>query len=438
MYFNFLIGGVAGVFLSDVPVNVTVHGSFFVLAHFHYMIMGGLIFALFAGIYYWTPKMTGRMMDEKWAKVHFWMMFVFFNLTFFPLYIVGLLGQPRRVFEYAANLQTLNDFSSFSAYLLGASFLIFVANFCWNVIINPVKAPANPWASNGLEWQTPNPVPYFNFERIPVVLNDPYHYGDPVPAPVADLGAGPGRGRRAPKSGATGGRVRPEASAMTTHFGADNLDERLFPQLTETPEEIEYELRAQEGSLWTGSRLLIGIAGFAFASLAFCYFYLRSSNNENLWRPHNVTAPTGLGAAIFALTVAAGALMMLGSRRLRQGFRIDWQVAGWTVVLSGLTIVSLQIWELTRLSFYPGSSGYASCFIAWAVMNIAVVLVSTYWIETLLTRSIRLHRALAEEGARGAALPAERLFRANADGCALFWIFVSLVALLFWLFFYVV
>lgn len=225
---------------------------------------------------------------------------------------------------------------------------------------------------------------------------------------------------------------------MTTHFGADNLDERLFPQLTETPEEIEYELRAQEGSLWTGSRLLIGIAGFAFASLAFCYFYLRSSNNENLWRPHNVTAPTGLGAAIFALTVAAGALMMLGSRRLRQGFRIDWQVAGWTVVLSGLTIVSLQIWELMRLSFYPGSSGYASCFIAWAVMNIAVVLVSTYWIETLLTRSIRLHRALAEEGARGAALPAERLFRANADGCALFWIFVSLVALLFWLFFYVV
>jgi heme/copper-type cytochrome/quinol oxidase subunit 3 len=225
---------------------------------------------------------------------------------------------------------------------------------------------------------------------------------------------------------------------MTTHSGADNLDERLFPKLNETPEEIEYELRAQEGSLWTGSRLLIGIAGFAFVSLAFCYFYLRSSNNEDLWRPHNVTAPTGLGAAIFALTVAAGALMMLGSRRLRQGFRIDWQVAGWTVVLSGLTIMSLQIWELTRLSFFPGSSGYASCFIAWAVMNIAVVLVSTYWIETLLTRSIRLHRALAEEGAPGAALPAERLFRANADGCALFWMFVSLVALLFWLFFYVV
>jgi cytochrome c oxidase subunit I len=189
MFFNFLIGGVTGVFLSDVPVNVTVHGSFFVLAHFHYTIMGGLIFAFFAGIYYWTPKMTGRMMDSRWGKIHFWTMMVFFNLTFFPLFIVGLLGQPRRVFEYASNLQVWNDFSSVSAYLLGASFLIFVANFAWTIIIDPREAPANPWDSNGLEWQTPTPVPYFNFERIPVVLNDPYHYGEPSPVLVADLGS---------------------------------------------------------------------------------------------------------------------------------------------------------------------------------------------------------------------------------------------------------
>jgi cytochrome c oxidase subunit 1 len=190
MFFNFLIGGVTGVFLSDVPVDVTVHGSFFVLAHFHYTIMGGLIFAFFAGVYYWTPKLTGRIMDNKWGKIHFWAMFTFFNLTFFPLFIVGLLGQPRRVFEYASNLQVWNDFSSVSAFLLGLSFLIFVGNFLWTVIINPRPAPANPWDSNGLEWQTPTPVPYYNFERIPVVLNDPYHYGEPEPVPVADLGAG--------------------------------------------------------------------------------------------------------------------------------------------------------------------------------------------------------------------------------------------------------
>src|SRR6202049_2328994 len=122
MFFNFLIGGISGVFLSDVPVDVTVHGSFFVMAHFHYTIMGGLIFAFFGGVYYWTPKLTGRIMDHRWGKIHFWAMFVFFNLTFFPLFIVGLLGQPRRVFEYASNLQVWNDFSSVSAFMLAALF----------------------------------------------------------------------------------------------------------------------------------------------------------------------------------------------------------------------------------------------------------------------------------------------------------------------------
>ncbi len=188
LYFNFLIGGITGVYLSDVPVDVTVHGSFFVLAHFHYTIMGGLVFAFFGGIYYWWPKMTGKMLNKTLAKLHFWIMFIFFNFTFFPLLIVGLLGQPRRVFEYAHNLQGLNDFSSVSAYILGSSFLIFVWNFVWSTWINPVPAPANPWGSRGLEWQTPTPVPYWNFERIPVILSDPYRYGEPDPPPVADLG----------------------------------------------------------------------------------------------------------------------------------------------------------------------------------------------------------------------------------------------------------
>jgi cytochrome c oxidase subunit I len=192
MYFNFLIGGVTGVFLSDVPVNVTVHGSFFVLAHFHYTILGGLIFAFFGGVYYWLPKMTGRSMNKKLSLWHFWTMFVFFNMTFFPLFLVGLLGQPRRVFEYQQGLQALNDFSSVSAFLLGASFLIFVANFVWSIFIVPVSAPANPWDSLGLEWQTANPIPVHNFDRIPVVLSDPYHYADRDAPPVADLGGGIG------------------------------------------------------------------------------------------------------------------------------------------------------------------------------------------------------------------------------------------------------
>ncbi len=207
MLFNFLIGGVTGVFLSDVPVDVTVHGSFFVMAHFHYTIMGGLVFAFFAAIYYWMPKLTGRTLDMRLGRIHFWCMFVFFNMTFFPLFIVGILGMPRRVFEYAHNLQGLNDFSSISAYLLGASFLIFVANFIWTIIIEPRRAAANPWNSLGLEWQTPTPVPYYNFERIPVILSDPYHYSEPEALPVADL---------AP---------RPSAGAATVGVGRGSADE---------------------------------------------------------------------------------------------------------------------------------------------------------------------------------------------------------------------
>jgi cytochrome c oxidase subunit 1 len=187
MYFNFLIGGVTGVYLSDVPVNVTLHGSFFVLAHFHYTIMGGLVFAFFGGLYYWIPKMTGKTMNKKLGLWHFWVMFIFFNLTFFPLFLVGLLGQPRRVFEYAPKLQALNDFSSISAYLLAASMIIFVANFVWSIYIDPKPAPANPWDSKGLEWKTATPVPFHNFDHIPVVLTDPYRYGEPDAPPVADI-----------------------------------------------------------------------------------------------------------------------------------------------------------------------------------------------------------------------------------------------------------
>ena len=190
VYFNFLIGGVTGVFLSDVPVNVTVHGGFFVLSHFHYTIMGGLIFAFFAGLYFWLPKMTGKTMNKKLGLWHFWTMFVFFNLTFFPMFIIGLLGQPRRVFTYAKNLQIFNDFSSVSAFLLGLSFLIFVANLMWSQFISPVKSPANPWDSLGLEWQTATPIPRHNFDRIPVIMTDPYHYSEEGAPAVADFGGG--------------------------------------------------------------------------------------------------------------------------------------------------------------------------------------------------------------------------------------------------------
>jgi cytochrome c oxidase subunit 1 len=192
MYFNFLIGGISGVFLSDVPADTTEHGSFFVMAHFHYTIMGGLIFALFGGIYYWLPKMMGIKLNQTLGKVHFWTMFIFFNSTFLPLFAVGMAGQPRRVFEYARNLETLNDWVSISAFLLGVSILIFVINFVWSTLFARVREVGNPWNSRGLEWQIPSPPPPGNFDRVPVVLSGPYEYGVKNAEPVADLSPPPG------------------------------------------------------------------------------------------------------------------------------------------------------------------------------------------------------------------------------------------------------
>src|SRR5499425_3466511 len=134
-YFNFLIGGISGVFVSDVPADTTEHGSFFVMAHFHYTIMGGLIFAFMAGCYYWLPKMTGIKLNQTLGKWHFWLMFIGFNCTFLPLFAAGLLDQPRRVFTYARSLQTLNDWVSISAFVLGFSILLFVINFVWSTVV---------------------------------------------------------------------------------------------------------------------------------------------------------------------------------------------------------------------------------------------------------------------------------------------------------------
>ncbi|HET6864745.1 MAG TPA: cbb3-type cytochrome c oxidase subunit I [Solirubrobacteraceae bacterium] len=185
--FNFLFGGISGVFLSDVPSDVTTHGSFFSMAHFHYTIMGGLVFTFFAATYYWVPKMTGFNLNERLGKIHFWTMFLAFNSTFAPLFALGFMGMPRRVVTYNPSFQALNDWASVSAFILGLSMLVFLYNVVWSLLIKREPAPANPWHSKSPEWQLPTPVPVYDFERTPVFDADPYPYGvepAPVRAPV--------------------------------------------------------------------------------------------------------------------------------------------------------------------------------------------------------------------------------------------------------------
>ncbi len=176
VFFNFLIGGITGIFLADVPTDVQLQDTYFVVAHFHYTIVGGEIFGLFAGIYYWFPKITGRMYDERLGQLHFWWMFIAFNLTFFPMFGLGLAGMNRRIADYDAALANTNLFVSIASFALGASFLVFL----WNVIVSWTRGPmaqANPWRARTLEWQTSSPPPLENFPVPPTVVAGPYEYG---------------------------------------------------------------------------------------------------------------------------------------------------------------------------------------------------------------------------------------------------------------------
>ena len=188
--FNFLIGGITGVFLSDVPVDIQLQDTFFVVAHFHYTIIGGGIFALFAGIYYWYPKMTGRMYNETQGKIQFWWMFIGFNLTFIPMFWAGMNGMNRRIADYVPELAGVNLFVSLSAFFLGTGFLLFVYNMLVSLKKGEVAAD-NPWGAFTLEWQTSSPPPLINFDAPPKVVGDPYGYGElnaqhaVFPTPVA-------------------------------------------------------------------------------------------------------------------------------------------------------------------------------------------------------------------------------------------------------------
>jgi len=179
----FTIGGLSGIFMAATPVDIPLHDTQFIVAHIHYVLFGGSLFALFAAMTYWYPKMFGRMMSERLGKIHFVLTFIFYNLTFFPMHIIGMGGQMRRIYDptiytFLKPQQPLNVFISYAAFALFATQFLFAFNFLWSLKFGK-KAPQNPWEDNGMEWSLPNPAPHGNWEKTPNVYRGPYEFSAP-------------------------------------------------------------------------------------------------------------------------------------------------------------------------------------------------------------------------------------------------------------------
>ncbi len=179
----FVIGGLSGVFMASTPVDIYIHDTYFIVAHIHYVLFGGSLFAIFAAVTFWYPKMFGRMMNPRVGKIHFWLTFLFYNLTFFPMHNLGVAGHMRRIYdpsqyEFLQPLAGINQFITISALLLFVTQLIFAANFIisW---FRGEKATENPWEDNGLEWTVPSPPPHGNFAEVPSVYRGPYEFSSP-------------------------------------------------------------------------------------------------------------------------------------------------------------------------------------------------------------------------------------------------------------------
>jgi cytochrome c oxidase subunit 1 len=175
--FLFTIGGFSGLMLAIVPADFQYHDTYFVVAHFHYVMVGGQVIAYLGGIHYWWPKMTGKMYSEFWGKISAMLVFIGFNLTFFPQFILGYMGMPRRYASYPEEFQVLNIFSTAGASVLGTGMLMPVVYLAHSLIWGK-PAGDNPWMLPGLEWRTSSPPPTENFEKTPVVTWEAYEFGE--------------------------------------------------------------------------------------------------------------------------------------------------------------------------------------------------------------------------------------------------------------------
>jgi cytochrome c oxidase subunit I+III len=431
---TFVIGGITGVMVAAPPFDLQAHDSYFVVGHFHYVLIGGVAFPIFAGVYYWFPKFTGRLLDERLGRWNFWLLFIGVNLAFFPMHIVGLLGMPRRVYTYQAGLgwEPYNLLSSIGVLIIIAGIAVFI----WNVARSYRRgdeAGNNPWGAATLEWAVPSPPAEHGWSILPIVRSrhplwdqEELHRGDEgLERFVHGLSQWPLRWRAAVIVGTADARPQEvfrvanpsiwplvAGCGLVFIFAAELTKLRWgiavgaaivtaaviawnWPQEAPMTVEEEAAFEAEHGvpvnaggsvvvAAW-GTALVILVVAVAFSALLLSYFYLRLENPQ--WPPPGIADP-GVGRVILAtgLVVASGAVVQAALRRLRaadqRGFIAALAVA---LALAGGGVV-VQLLDIAGLGFGWTDHAYGSIVLLLAgfvvmvaVAALIVVALTLYW-----------------------------------------------------------
>lgn len=408
--FLFVIGGITGVMVAILPFDWQAHDSYFVVAHMHYVLIGGVTFPIFAALYYWLPKFTGRLLDERLGQWHFWLLFIGFNITFFPQHILGLLGMPRRVYTYPAGLgwEGYNLLSTIGAFIIAAGVLVFLINLVYSRRFGQ-EAGANPWDADSLEWSTPTPVPPHGFTVLPIVRSrhplwdqDDLHRGEPrLERLVQALARWPQTWRAALVTSlldaepqevfrVAGPSLWPLFAGLGTvvAFAAEIWSQRWLalagliavvvslvgwhwpdPVKTGAQEEADFEREHQievnaagsrvvlRGGLW----LLLLVLAVALACLLFSYFYIRLENP--IWPPLGYTLPDlTLPLIATALLLAGAGAAWWAQRSIRAGRERGLRTGLALALVLGLAALGVQVFEFTRLGFDHTAHAYGSLF----------------------------------------------------------------------------